>query len=44
MGEAAPQVSGRPFLSKPYRRDELARVVREALDPPRPPVPHVASG
>jgi signal transduction histidine kinase/ActR/RegA family two-component response regulator len=30
----APQIAGQRFLGKPYRRDELARLVRETLDDP----------
>jgi PAS domain S-box-containing protein len=35
MGNAAPHMNGHAFLGKPYRRDELARIVRETLDAPR---------
>jgi nitrogen-specific signal transduction histidine kinase/CheY-like chemotaxis protein len=34
MGAVAPHMNGHPFLGKPYRRDELARIVRDTLDAP----------
>ena len=38
-GAAAPPVSGHRLLSKPYRRGELARLVRETLDARRTDAP-----
>ena len=35
IGEGPVQVSGRRLLGKPYRRNELAQLVREALDDQR---------
>ncbi|HXQ53541.1 MAG TPA: ATP-binding protein [Stellaceae bacterium] len=34
LGANAPDIAGYRFLGKPYRRDELARLVRETLDDP----------